>query len=227
MREVKRLKRAGRYVGRRKVRKYPRRKVRRTGSQVGRTLGFPKMLKFKHKYVQQVSLTGSTSSQLFSCNSLYDPDATGAGHQPMYFDQLSALYDHYTVIGSRIIYRIVPAGTSVQHPYRVIVWINDDTTTTGSSTDIAENKFAKTRICTGGINPSQIVLTNRWSAKKFFGPPLANDELKGTPSSNPTEQSYYQINVRSLDGVNSVDLYAHVEIEYIAIWRELKELAGS
>lgn len=210
-------------------RTYAKKIYKRQGTQVGRTLGFPKMLKFKHKYWEQVNLTdsGGFVHYQFSCNGMYDPNTTGVGHQPMYYDQLAELYDHYTVIGSRVKWTIVPAGTSVQAPFKITTWINDDTLTTGAAASFSENKFAQTRICQGGVNPEKIVLYQNWSAKKFFGNVLANDELKGGTSANPIEQSHYQISFRTLDGVSSVAIHAIAEVTYIAIWRELKELGSS
>lgn len=38
----------------------------------------------------------------FSLNSLYDPDITGAGHQPRYFDQWGGFYDRYRVNGAKL-----------------------------------------------------------------------------------------------------------------------------
>jgi hypothetical protein len=37
-----------------------------------------------------------------SCNNLYDPNVTGTGHQPMGFDQLMPLYDHYVGIATKL-----------------------------------------------------------------------------------------------------------------------------
>ena len=57
---------------------------------------------------------------LFRTNSLYDPDNATGGHQPMYFDQLGALYDRYSVLSSKIIVNFQSApGTTVP----CLVWI--------------------------------------------------------------------------------------------------------
>lgn len=213
-------------------RKYRARKTSRRlqRTSLGSSIGFPKMLKFKHKYATNTTLqsTGGLAHYQFRANGMYDPDVTSTGHQPMYFDQVSALYDHYVVIGSRIKYTIVPKGTTVQAPYKITTWINDDTTTTGASDILAENKFAKTRICQGGVNPDKIILYNKWSAKKFFGGSvLSDDQLKGTPSSDPAEQSIFQLSLTALDGVSTIDVHLFVEVEYVAVWKELKELVSS
>jgi hypothetical protein len=42
------------------------------------------------------TLTGT--QQVMRLNSLFDPDVTGAGHQPLYFDQYAALYNRYRVL---------------------------------------------------------------------------------------------------------------------------------
>lgn len=194
---------------------------------IGRTLGFPKMLKFKHKYATQVNVTdsGALAHYQFRANGLYDPDITGTGHQPSWYDNLTAIYDHYTVIGSFIKYTVVPTGTTIQAPFKIITWINDDTSTTGTADALTENKFSKTRVCPAN-NPSRIVVYNKWSAKSFFGGSiLANTELKGTASTDPTEQSVYQLSLRSLDGVSTISVHVLVEITYIAVWKELKEQA--
>lgn len=47
-----------------------------------------------------ITLTsGSLYNYVFNSNSLYDPDSTGTGHQPLGFDQFSAMYSRYRVLG--------------------------------------------------------------------------------------------------------------------------------
>jgi len=43
----------------------------------------------------------------FRANSCFDPDYTGIGHQPMYFDNLAAVYQRYRVIGCKITVTVV------------------------------------------------------------------------------------------------------------------------
>lgn len=43
-------------------------------------------VKFKYSYLMHQFTTGTISNQVFRLNSLYDPDYTGAGGQPLYLD---------------------------------------------------------------------------------------------------------------------------------------------
>lgn len=64
---------------------------------------FPATLFTKHRYSQQLilytdNLTNRTGTEVaFRLNSLYDPDFTGTGHQPLGFDQLTPIYKVYRV----------------------------------------------------------------------------------------------------------------------------------
>ena len=69
--------------------------------------GFPKQLAITHKYSQEGRLTyigpnANVQYYAFGVNCLYDPYLALGGGQPLYFDQLSAIYNHYTVMRSRI-----------------------------------------------------------------------------------------------------------------------------
>ena len=47
-------------------------------------------------------------NMLFGTNCLFDPWLTVGGHQPLYFDQVAAIYQHYTVMKARMKVTIVP-----------------------------------------------------------------------------------------------------------------------
>lgn len=48
-------------------------------------------------YVMALPALGVASEQIIRLNSIFDPDLTGAGHQPLYRDQIQALYNAYQV----------------------------------------------------------------------------------------------------------------------------------
>lgn len=70
---------------------------------------FPNTRRVLFKYAYFGNLTsgaGNTDSNLFRANNIYDPDQSGVGNQPRYFDQLlgSTLYQRFRVdkIGYRV-----------------------------------------------------------------------------------------------------------------------------
>jgi len=66
------------------------------------------------RYVQDFTLdpSGSTSAiNKFAVNSLYDPDQSGSGHQPMFRDNYAAIYGTYRVNYATI--TVVPLTTQV------------------------------------------------------------------------------------------------------------------
>jgi hypothetical protein len=66
-------------------------------------------LPYSEAYQMNMSL-GAVASQNFRLNSVFDPDITGSGHQPRWFDQYSALYASYVVVASKIEVSLGPAA---------------------------------------------------------------------------------------------------------------------
>lgn len=193
-------------------------------------LGFPKKMEMTHKYQGSVGLVGTSgvfAAHSFSCNSLYDPDATGTGHQPLYRDQMQNLYNHYVVIGSRAQISFIPTSGTYGSA-AVGCFINDDQTLTTTSFPAAiEQSIGKYKYVTyNNSSPSSFSLN--WSAKKVFGGSiLANTELQGTATTNPLEQQFFTVWAQSLDGTTSISFWVEIVITYITIWKELIDVGQS
>jgi len=73
-------------------------------SSFGANIGFPDRLKCLLKYSEVGTFTGSAapSGQVFQVNSLFDPNLSGTGHQPSYFDTIKAVYGRYCVQGATV-----------------------------------------------------------------------------------------------------------------------------
>lgn len=192
--------------------------------------GFPKQLRMKHRYVEYVTLTSTTGaigSYSFRANGMFDPNYTSTGHQPLYFDQVAAIYNHFTVLTSKINVKIV-VPTSVTIPLNCAMITNDDGTVTPAGiASQAEQPSAKFGVVIPGGN-GQLVLSSKWSATEAFGPgALSDPNLQGSSSSDPSEQQLWSIQVGSADLAATITAYLQVTIEYDAIWQELKDIAGS
>lgn len=194
-------------------------------------LGLPLRIKVAHRYSTTALIDVGTSAFSYnhiSCNSLYDPDRTNAGHQPYYFDQIAALYDHYTVIGSRARFCFYQQGQDNANAAHVGVYLNDDTTNTPANIDtyreIAGSKNFK--MCPPDNNQVTVIQT-RWSGKKAFGKfNTSNKSFTGTAATSPAEEQFYTI-VATPVYSGPISLFVTVEVEYIAVWTERKDIAGS
>jgi len=229
MRSRRAPKRAPRRVFKRKQRVGGRKQlVNRTSVPVG--LGFPKRMVMTHRYTEQIPVTstlGVIGKYQFSCNGMYDPNITGTGHQPMYFDQMSALYNHYTVIGSQIKITVSPSTTN-EDGFYTGCYLDDDTSTTTVTdiTAVSEATSGKIRMHSPNAQVPYIY-TRKWSAKKTFGGSiLGNDNLQGTPGGNPAEQTYYTFAMQSF-GADTTFATLLVEYTFIAVWEELKQVTQS
>lgn len=159
----------------------------------------------------------------FRANSLYDPDFSGAGHQPMYFDEMSAIYNHWTVIGSKITATFVPReqGDGAAH---VGIFCDDDLTVPTTVPELLEQLGTRCNTM-GFLGVIPKTVTAKYSAKKEYGGSiLANNSLQGSIANNPVEDSYFNVfafSTNSSGGDFRVDVL--VKIDYIAVWREQKD----
>lgn len=203
--------------------------VPRNLTSVNLGVGFPKRVVITLKYAGYRDLTSTSglhNTYRYSCNGLYDPDITGAGHQPLYFDTLMAIYNHYTVIGSKIVVKAVPKSAT-QGPGAFAVFVNDSATSTMQQVGNVFEQSSGTDtklIAPGQSGPLYVVKT--WSAKQTFGGSiLGNDDLQGGVSSNPVEQSYYDIVFQDLTtSPTTATIQLFVELQYTVVFDELKQL---
>lgn len=215
---------------RRTRKRVARRKQLRNRVSVPVGLGFPRRMVMTHKYNTLVSLNtgalGVTGFQQFRCNGMFDPDFTLSGHQPLYFDQMSVVYNHYTVIGSKITIRATKTDASNQIPTTVGVYIDDDGTVVSTNLNtLIEQSQSRYKFVT---QERDAIFTMKWSAKKQFGGSiLGNDNLQGTTTSDPNEQSFFTVFANSEQLVTSTSIQLWADIEYIAVWSELRPVAGS
>jgi len=186
--------------------------------------GFPRRMYIAHKYCETVLLTmtnGSINGLLYRANGMFDPRVATGGHQPMYFDNLSAIYDHYTVVKSKCKFTVVPNAQNTV-PIRVTAYVDDDgalATTLDAASEMAGGSI---QIIPAATSTNPLVFYKDWSARTTFGgDPLSNDQLQGTGSADPVEQSTFAIQ-SDVPALASITLSVTVEIVYYAIWDELK-----
>jgi len=211
-------------------RKQKRAKMTRPVSTVNMGLGFPTKLIMTHKYNENVMLTstaGALATYQFSTNNCYDPNYSGSGHGVFDFTQVKALYNYYTVIGSRITVRISHL-VNTNLTATVGLYIEDDNTITPNiAYAMVEQGTSRSRMLAAS-QTMPAVFSKKWSAKKAFGKNvLSNTDLQGTGSSGPSNQMFYTIFAQPTDLSTTQYYEVSVLIQYIAVWRELKNIAAS
>lgn len=171
-----------------------------------------------------ITMLGSGEQVIaYRANGMFDPEVALGGHQPLYFDQLSAIYNHWHVVASKIKIRIVPLFGAVGS-LNATMLIDDDTTLSSTATTSRERPGAVSWITSAAQD--DVGRTIYWNAQKTFGGNIIdNDDLKGTAAADPTEESIFWLYLSGGTLDNPWRVYA--DIEYTVVWSELKSMSAS
>lgn len=218
------------FARRPKVSRRPRRAPRRknTTVTVNHSLQpIPQRYICKMKYCETNLTNLATGQYLYNINSIYDPDRTGAGHQPYGFDNLALLYNRY---------RVIKCGWRIESPvtngsdYRAIHAIasNDPGITWGTAGYIRENPRCKYVTCNpGGGAPvlkgwvSMPSLTGRTTAQY-----MADDRYSADVLNNPAEAGILYVMTTNSNG-NPVQAPIQVTLEYTVEFFDVKHVIQS
>lgn len=177
---------------------------------------------------------GIFASHHYRANSCYDPDLTGTGHQPMGFDQYSLLYDHYTVIGSKITVTGVSRTDTETASTGILGVLLADTTNayTGGITHILEEGRSNWKYLGPADSSNGVVTVSKgFSAKKFFTVANMTDNttrLGAQTNADPTEDAIFTVFVAPVNAADEMsNLHCMVTIEYIVQFTEPKSLNQS
>lgn len=193
-----------------------------------------KIVKMKyHTTIQMSAGIGLINHHNFSCNSIYDPDQTGVGHQPLGHDEMALLYFHYIVPGSKITVKCIPLVPSASGP--PIFWgirTNGSTTFTYSYDQIVENRGNTFKLLSNAqaVNTLQ-QLSKGFSLKKFYNITDVKDNFKTLGASfgaSPTDEAYFQVFMGSIDTATASNTYVFdITIDYLVSCSERKTLGQS
>lgn len=176
---------------------------------------------------------GVLGINIFSCNGLFDPDITGAGHQPMGFDQWMSFYEHYTVLGSKITAIFTPNSATVGTGQMICgIYTDSNTTSTSTITTMVEQPGTRFGFVPLAGAAPPIRITKTFSSRKFFGKPrgslIAANTYKGTDAANPTEGAFFHVFCGASDATSDPGaVFVQVLITYYAILTERQTLAAS
>lgn len=217
-----------------KAKKAGRANLRRYGTTYSRAINGPMANRqiVKMRYSEDINLTAGVSlnSYDFRANSIYDPNLSGTGHQPLAHDQWGNFYDHYCVLGAKIWVKMYHTNNTNTDSVFFSLALQDTSNTMTSQSMIREQpRTSWTMVSPPGAGQSQKNLSKKFSAKRFFGAKsvITWDKLSATFGSNPTEDALFRIFYQNATSVNNVGVSVNVIIDYIVLLSEPKVLVQS
>lgn len=220
-------------------------------------LAFPQGIRTKLRYTERDSIIPNNVAQIypvsFIANGLYDPTVALGGHQPRGFDQYMAIYDNYTVVGSKINVNWMydqydapsmagtPSGTLVKSvttstadqfgcpPVMVGIHKGVATLAANDAADAMEQDRTMWRNMTAA--DGAVVTSSKLAISDFFGKGnlVGAEGYGGTAAADPDNKIYWTIWAARApnQGNGVVQLTAFTTIEYDVIFTNPKNLAAS
>jgi len=192
--------------------------------RIPKNLPIPNNTRVTLKYADYYVLTSSAgiATATYSGNSCYDPDITYTGHQPYYFDKYAALYQYYTVLGSRFLIRTnVDTGSNQGVLVGVLAYKNNGVANSQAGlSEIMESRYGVTKLF---LNNPVAAYPLRISQKSSTMQSTTQYELMNnivyrspcTAAPGSDNEWFYKILALNVDNsVTAFGLAITIEIEY-------------
>lgn len=214
-------------------------------TSIQRSIGFSKSQLCKLRYVQQVQLNPATSSSayiIYSANGPFQPNVTASAsvgtspsHQPYGYDQWSAIYNDYVVLGSKMMVTAIPPSATVSAAAGagpMSIMLSDSATGYTNPTTLMETGRTVFKQLPTNASSRPVKLSHAFSTKKFWRLKDVKDNVTRVGSdvgSNPAEQAYYHIYFWCNDTsvTTTAGPYLWVVIDYAVLFTGPKDLAAS
>ena len=191
---------------------------------VGKPTPFPIRMVVRFKYSQTFTISSalvSTGNYNFACNSIYDPDLTGTGHQPYAHDTYSTIYNQYTVLKSFI--KVTPVKQ--QNEYLTIgLGIEDSVLATTNFDTWSEKPTYKLQGCMKNGSTYGNPITMSWDRAKRFPKADTYRDLSAPFGANPAEIEVFNFCAQAQTSADTVG--GNIFLAEIWYTCELYELAS-
>jgi hypothetical protein len=184
--------------------------------------GFPDQLIAKLRYHDGEPLTvaaGAIAKYVYRWNSMFDPDQSGVGHQPLFRDTFAAVYDQYAVISAVAKVKFINTSSVA---FYVGAVIEDDVTSSTTLDTLCEQTHGWHMLLpaqAGSLSSTSVTIP--WSCKKVLNiDPFTSEAYKTAVGSNPTEESDLTVWALSIDA-SANTVHYDIEFEYTVLWTEL------
>lgn len=173
---------------------------------------------------------GAIPYRFYRANDLYDPRDGAGGDQPIAFDQLMLLFEHFAVIRSKITVSFCNAASTA---VTVGIALFPDNNPSTDYNNLIENGYIKTVNIPGfvGDNIRTISLdcdVKNYFGKKYYKDIMDDEKLTGDVANAPLEKVYYYIFAHDSFGLASdISVGFNATISYDSIYFEPRKLVPS
>lgn len=159
----------------------------------------------------------------FAGNDMIDPDVTGAGHQPVNFDVLKAIYGFWNVRSSRMKLRITSNGTTFGATNaRVTVCPQSVSTSLSSTGPLMQEQPGVKVFYVNSQTASRAIERNFYchSSTKIREWSYKEPSCYGDATTSPSALWYWGIYIESIDDATNLSMAIECLIEYDVEWFE-------
>lgn len=180
-----------------------------------KSTGFPDSEIATISYSDEIGLTGSTYAQYtYRGNCVFDPDDTSTGHQPLYYDQYTAVYSKYKVISSKM--RVTVSNYSASASTVAVLTPSSEIITVTSYSIAMEQPYSKRTelIPISTRQGAQSSVQSSMSTQKMLGlsaAQFASEDYSALTGAIPTSVWYWNL---SFFDIVSVSVRFVVDLEY-------------
>ncbi len=171
--------------------------------------------KLRYVDINSISLAGlNYGEKIYRLNSCFDPDFSGAGAQPLGFDQWAAFYTRYRVLSAKWKVQFAAATSLTESCVACIP--NLVNTIDNVDSNVLAEPYAKSTLFStnGGWKP---VIDGEISIAKLFGltpSEMSEENYTALTSASPVNMCYLHVRASTLSSGLSGTCYFKLEMEY-------------
>lgn len=205
---------------RRRIQRYNRKVGRYIGARsFGRQIGFPERLRCRLKYTDWVQFIGAGPEwQIYRGNSIYDPDYTGVGSQPLFYDQLITVYNRYRIFGCKL---VVTLTNNLESDFQELIVYPSSIVNLPATWEAAKQQPGSTWRATDPLRKQVVKRFHRTGKYQETW----DDTNDAVISANPNNVWYWLIGVNNLAGDDGC--FIHVSLTYYAEMYDRNTMAES
>lgn len=178
------------------------------------------------KYVESFTFpsTMGTGSQVWSMNSIFDPNVSGGGHQVLGYDQWNVFYSRYEVLASKIFLTLLPPDIN---PTRIALYPALGSTPASAGSTASEQPYAITKTINGSVTTKNYFLKNYMTIRKLEGRATTSVDFTSAFGASPVNERYWICVMDSLLNADITDIICEIKIIYYTRLYHRINVAGS